>query len=314
MPAVSVIIPTYKHRDFVLATLDSVFAQTFTDYEVIVINDGSPDDTAALLRPLAEAGRIRYIEQENTGQSLARNRGIAAACGEFIALLDDDDLWPPDKLAWQVDAMGRHPDAGVIAGPADVMDANNGFMYKTPLFSEMVFEKSFEGSPILTPGMTLIRAEVLEQVGGFNPDIWGADDWDLWLRISKSHRILMEDQNALFYRKHAGNASKNLCRMFDNCWRVLEIHLPEVPAAQRRHVTRLAYQWFYGYMGEPMMIKSKHCIKSGQFHLLPPYAARLAKLSKMLVGNPVAVRRLLRDCLPKRLNALLPRRAAQRSV
>ena len=117
-PCVSVIIPTYKHQDFVLATLDSVFAQTFTDYEVIVINDGSPDDTAEVLLPLAEAGRIRYIEQKNTGQSIARNRGIAEAQGEFIALLDDDDLWPPDKLEWQVEALRRQPDVALIAGPA----------------------------------------------------------------------------------------------------------------------------------------------------------------------------------------------------
>src|ERR1700719_2929443 len=102
MPAVSVIIPTYNHRDFVLDAIESVFAQTFTDYEVIVVNDGSPDDTASVLAPLASAGRIRYLEQANAGQGAARNRGIAQARGEFIALLDDDDRWPADKLEWQV--------------------------------------------------------------------------------------------------------------------------------------------------------------------------------------------------------------------
>src|SRR5271170_3450676 len=100
--AVSVVIPTYNHRDFVVEALESVFAQTFTDYEVIVVNDGSPDDTAAVLRPYIESGRIRYIEQENRGQAGARNRGLAEARGEFVAYLDDDDLWLRDKLAWQV--------------------------------------------------------------------------------------------------------------------------------------------------------------------------------------------------------------------
>src|SRR4051794_22002333 len=119
MPLVSVIIPTYKHRDYVLRTLESVFAQTFTDYEIIVVNDGSPDDTADVLRPLVEAGRIRYIEQPNAGQASARNRGIAEARGEFIAMLDDDDLWPAGKLEWQVAEMHRDSDAVVIYGFAE---------------------------------------------------------------------------------------------------------------------------------------------------------------------------------------------------
>ena len=123
---VSVIVPTYKHRDFVLATLDSVFAQTFTDYEVIVVNDGSPDDTADVLRPLAEAGRIRYVEQENQGQAAARNRGIAQARGEFVALLDDDDLWPPDKLEWQVGCLRADPTAVAAYGYRETFGTEAG--------------------------------------------------------------------------------------------------------------------------------------------------------------------------------------------
>ena len=305
MPIVSVVIPTYKHRDFVLATLDSVFAQTFTDYEVIVINDGSPDDTAALLRPLAEAGRIRYIEQENTGQSLARNRGIAAACGEFIALLDDDDLWPPDKLAWQVDAMERHPDAGVIAGPAIVMDVDCKPIYRTPFLPEIIFEKSFEGSPFISPGMTLIRTEVLRETGCLNPDIWGADDWDLWLRISKSHRILMEDRDALLYRRHAGNASGNLCRMLDNSFRVIAIHLVDIAPDQRRKVLLLAYNWLYFYLGGPIVVEMKDKAQSGKLRQVPRYFVRLMRLGRVLRRDPVAMMRIARDFLPSRWSANL---------
>jgi glycosyltransferase involved in cell wall biosynthesis len=102
-PLISVIIPTYRHRDFILRTLDSVFAQTRGDYEIIVVNDGSPDDTKTVLTPLVDAGRIRYVEQPNGGQSQARNRGLELARGKYIAFLDDDDLWPPDKLEWQTE-------------------------------------------------------------------------------------------------------------------------------------------------------------------------------------------------------------------
>jgi glycosyltransferase involved in cell wall biosynthesis len=128
-PTVSVVIPTYRHDAFVVQTLDSVFAQTFSDIEVIVVNDGSPDDTAALLRPIAQQGRIRYLEQANVGQAFARNRGMAEARGEFIGLLDDDDLWPPDKLAWQVEVLRAHPKAAVVYGrPLTIDEAGGEFV------------------------------------------------------------------------------------------------------------------------------------------------------------------------------------------
>jgi glycosyltransferase involved in cell wall biosynthesis len=110
LPAVSVVIPTYKHRDFILDTVNSVLSQTFRDFEIIVVNDGSPDDTASLLRPMAESGMIRYVEQSNAAAAAARNRGLEMARGKFIAFLDDDDLWPQDKLEWQVLALSNSPD------------------------------------------------------------------------------------------------------------------------------------------------------------------------------------------------------------
>ena len=307
MPAVSVVIPTYNHRDFVLATLDSVFAQTFTDYEVIVINDGSPDDTAVLLRPLADAGRIRYIEQENTGQSIARNRGIAEAQGELIALLDDDDFWPPDKLQWQVDAMARYPDAGIIGGPTVIVDAEGRRLFRTDFIPDLTFEKCLVECPFVSPGQTLIRAETLRQLGGLNPDIWGADDWDLWLRAAQSSRIVTEDRDALFYRKHPGNASKSLCRMVDNCLLVLDTHLASAEVQDREALKRAAYLWLYSTQGRPVVAKIKALVKAGQFHLLPPYLARFARFSRVISRNPLTIVRVLRDFLPSALSHYLHR-------
>lgn len=314
MPAVSIIIPTYNHRDFVLATLNSVFAQTFTDYEVIVINDGSPDDTAEVLRPLAEAGRIRYIEQENTGQSLARNRGIAEAGGEFIALLDDDDLWPPDKLEWQVDAMARHPSAGIVGGPTLIVDAEGRRLFRTDFVPDLSFEKCLLECPFVSPGQTLIRADVLRRLGGLNPNIWGADDWDLWLRAAKSSRIVTENRDALFYRKHAGNASKSLCRMVDNCFLVLNMHLAEAVGKDREKIRRAAYLWLYSTQGRPIVAQIKVLVKSGDFRELPPYLSRLARFGKVIVSSPLTLLRVLRDFLPSRLSYYLHRPSGPQSA
>lgn len=306
-PTVSVIIPTYKHRNFVLATLDSVFAQTFTDYEVIVINDGSPDDTAELLQPLADAGRIRYIGQENTGQSIARNRGIEEARGEFIALLDDDDLWPPDNLEWQVAAMARHPDVGVVAGTASVIDEAGDFLFRSEAIPEISFERCFIQCPFISPGQALIRTSVIQQVNGLNPEIWGTDDWELWLRIARVSRVVMEDRTSLFYRKHAGGASKNLSRMLDNCFRVVDIHAPNITGQQRREVIADTYQRLYATHGKPIVLQVKQEIKSGKLLRLLSCLLLLAKFGKMPNGSLIMIVRIVRDFLPLRWSAHLHR-------
>ncbi|MGA8478958.1 MAG: glycosyltransferase family A protein [Chthoniobacterales bacterium] len=114
MPSVAVVIPTYNRSSYILETLRSVFAQTFTDYEVIVINDGSPDDTAKLLEPLVKTRRIRYFEQKNAGQASARNKGIQEAKGKFIAFFDDDDIWPPCSLCDLLRSRYRKRKRGLI--------------------------------------------------------------------------------------------------------------------------------------------------------------------------------------------------------
>lgn len=300
MPAVSVIIPTYNHQDFVLETLESVFAQTFTDYEVIVIVDGSPDNTASVLRPLAESGRIHCIVQENTGQSQARNRGLAEARGEFIAFLDDDDLWPPDKLEWQVKALARHPEAGLVAGPATIIDASGHPLSAGRFIPEVTFEDCLIECPFISPGQALIRADILKQVHGLNPEIWGTDDWDLWLRIVKASRVFMEDRVALLYRRHAGNASKNLGRMVDNCFRVLDLHLVDVADEKRRRVRQAACRRLYDIHGKAAVIKIKDAAKSGELRLVPAYVVLLARFGTALRRDPSLVLHLLRDFLPVR--------------
>ena len=232
IPVVSVVIPTYKHRDYVLSALESVWVQTFTEaVEIIVVNDGSPDDTATLLKPLADAGKILYIEQKNQGQPTARNVGIHRARGEFIALLDDDDMWPPDKLVRQVAALRANPRAGVVYGvPLPVNDANepieprDWYGEKLPWPWEApggsVYEDFLPRSWIVTPGQALIRRAALESLtdpdyenGPFDPELRGTDDWDLWLRLAENYEFVSESEIALRYRLHVGNASQDTLKM-----------------------------------------------------------------------------------------------------
>ena len=264
-PIVSVIVPAYGHRDYVLETLNSVFAQSFNDFEVIVVNDGSPDDTAQVLKPLRDTKRIRYFEQPNGGQASARNRGLAEARGAYIAFLDDDDLWPRNKLAWQVSVLRKHPDLNMIAGnSAFFHHAPSSFRArKAPTFV-VTFESLFLRNPISSPGQTLIRASALKTLGGFNAEIWGADDLDLWMRLSRIGKIQMHSRIALLYRCHPGNASKARARMLRNHAEVLRRNIDFVDAPERKVIERRAYLSLYDYLGRQVVGAVKLYIKRGQ--------------------------------------------------
>lgn len=251
-PLVSVVIPTYNHARYVCEALESVFAQTCQDYEVIVINDGSPDNTAAVLRPWAESGKIRYLEQLNAGQGAARNRGLSEARGEFVAFLDDDDVWPADKLAWQIASLREHPNWVMVAG-SDGHVESDGSRREPDAASGAVslhtVDTIFEHNRLGSPGQVLIRRSTLDAVGGFDPAIWGCDDLDLWLRLAARGPVALVEKNALYYRRHATNASHAAERMFWNAMRAARKNSPLVSPARRASAWRGMLRCAYHYSG-----------------------------------------------------------------
>ncbi len=187
-PRVSVVIPTHNRKAFVLEAVDSVLAQTYEDYELIVVDDGSTDGTGEALERYKE--RLRYLYQENQGVSVARNHGLEHACGEFIAFLDSDDLWLPKKLALQVAFMDEHPEAqicysdevwirrGVRVNPKKRHAKYSGWIYPycLPLC-------------IISPSSAFMRRGLFEQIGSFDPGLPVCEDYDLWLRAAASFPI-----------------------------------------------------------------------------------------------------------------------------
>jgi glycosyltransferase involved in cell wall biosynthesis len=250
-PKVSVIIPTYNHRAYIEETLESVFRQSHASTEIIVVNDGSPDDVAQVLRPLVEAKRIRYVEQANQGQSVARNTGLQLATGDFIAFLDDDDLWPPDKLEGQLAFFRSHPDAIAVAGPA-ITNWRQAHGFQVVPYTVMSGEQFFRGNPITSPGQTLVRADVLRRIGGFDAKVQGAEDFDMWMRLQKEGAFYFGGSLALFYRVHEHNMSRNTEQMFTATSRVLEKHLTGRPLREHLRLRRTAYRFLDGYKGEEL--------------------------------------------------------------
>lgn len=300
-PRVSVVIPTYKHRDFVLKTLDSVFAQTFEDFEITVINDGSPDDTSNLLQPLADAGKIRYFEQENVGQAAARNRGLQMARGEFIAFLDDDDLWPPEKLKWQVEFLDAHPEVGVIGGSVQPIDDEGKASMEEIVYKRVInFESMFSSCPFISPGQTLIRAAALHKIGGLNANLWGVDDYDLWFRLLRTETIEVRPQLSLYYRYHSSNASNNRMKMFDNVWKVVRAELPHARAARRPHLVRETYRSLYKGVGNPAITY----LRMNKLSSLPDAFREFKAFSHFIwpaIRDRRLMQRILQDATPNML-------------
>ena len=247
MPApVSVVIPAYNHAAYIVAAIESVLAQTTPPREVIVVDDGSPDDTAARVTPLAEAGRVRYVRQENAGMAAARNAGARLATSEYLYFLDDDDLLFPDAVRPLVRELTEHREAAFAYGNMVVFDDRppcpgpRSGAHRDP--SRAVNPTEFLlFNQIGSPGQVLMRRQAFLDVGGFNLKIWGTDDWDLWLRLLRDRSARMISSPVIAYRLHANNASRDIARMYRSSLAVARRHLAEVPIERRPVLRRYSY-------------------------------------------------------------------------
>jgi glycosyltransferase involved in cell wall biosynthesis len=230
MPKVSVIIPAYNVAPYVGETLDSVFSQTFTDYEVIVINDGSPD-TEELERELARfIDRVNYVKQENRGASAARNAGLQTARGEFVAFLDADDLWLPSYLDEQIKFILERNCDLVCADAAVFSDGSHkaetymeSLMTDAPATGEVTFLGLLSGEQsLITSGVVVCRERVFD-VGLFDEALRNSQDFDLWLRLSRNEtRMAYQRRVLLRYRSRVNSLSGDEVNVHRRELRVLE--------------------------------------------------------------------------------------------
>ena len=189
MPTVSVVITTYHRPDFLMEAIASVQAQTYTDWELIVVSDGCTDDTEWRVRAVARRDlRVRLITQPNRGMAEGRNTGIRAARGELIAFLDDDDVWLPEKLARQVERFRRRPQLGVCFSRYHDLELETGQQTLKPAQPVRNLQELYHAGNIL-PSAALVRRRCFEAVGLFNPARLRFDDKEMWLRIARRFPI-----------------------------------------------------------------------------------------------------------------------------
>jgi glycosyltransferase involved in cell wall biosynthesis len=215
MPAISVIIPAYHVAPYIGDTLDSVFAQTFTDYEVVIVNDGSPDTDELECALAAYRDRLHYIKQENRGASAARNAGLRAACGDLIAFLDADDLWLPNYLEEQIKFIRERgvdfvcADAVVFSdGSTDDETYMETLMQDAPSIGTVSFAGLLSAEQSLITSGVVARRRLILDAGSFDEALRNAQDYDLWLRLARSGARMAYQRRALLrYRRHNDSLS-----------------------------------------------------------------------------------------------------------
>lgn len=214
-PLVSVIIPTYKRTAYLKLTLDSIQNQTFQDFEVIVVDDGTPTEENRLLCEQYE--KVQYIKIENSGgPAKPRNLGIQKAKGKYIAFVDDDDIWLPTKLEKQVAILEQHPDFGLVHGCCEVIDVNG--VLQNRIIGRLrnildkhgdVKEKMIGRWTVMMP-TSFVRKAVIEKVGFFNEKMPAAgEDTEFWARCSFETKFYYIDEPLVHYRMHQNNISSN---------------------------------------------------------------------------------------------------------
>ncbi|MCL1471490.1 glycosyltransferase [Argonema antarcticum] len=212
-PLISVIIPVYNSKKTIRETIDSVLQQTFSDFELIVINDGSTDLTLDIISSINDP-RLKLFSYSNAGAAVSRNRGFSQSSGEFIAFLDADDLWTPDKLEAQLKALQENPQAAVAYSWLNVINESSEFVrggnYRTE--NGDVFAKLFLIPFVESGSNPLIRRQSFVDVGGFDESLTASQDYDLYLRLAARYNFVAVPSPQILYRLSSNSMSANVRR------------------------------------------------------------------------------------------------------
>jgi glycosyltransferase involved in cell wall biosynthesis len=223
---VSVIIPAYNSADYTVETVESVLAQTFRDFELIVVDDGSTDNTRAALAKFGDC--ITYIYKENGGACSARNLGIRSSHGEFVACLDCDDLWLPEKLERSVAFLQERAELAMVFTPCYLIDEKGTTIGKTNYKMDLnrAYLALLRENYVTAPSVVMRRA-CLQHIGLFDERIFIPADWDLWLRLAREYSIDFIDEPLSKYRMVSNYTLRNIDQFEEETTYVVEKHFAD---------------------------------------------------------------------------------------
>lgn len=231
MPKVSIVIPSYNAMRYLPEAVNSVLRQTFTDFEVLIVDDGSSDHTVEWASQLTEP-RVKLISQENKGAAGARNNGIANSQGEYVAFLDADDVWEATKLEKQVKCLDDNPSAGLVHTWIAFIDEQGkatGNVMATYGEGE-VWKQVVEYNPVRCGSTTMVRRCCFDTVGVFDQNFSFAEDWEMWIRIASRYSFALIKEPLVYYRQHLNNKSKNYMAVLQTFRKIIDKSFQSVPS------------------------------------------------------------------------------------
>jgi tetratricopeptide (TPR) repeat protein len=283
MSRVSVIIPAYNQGCYLVSAIESVLAQTYQDFEIVVVDDGSTDNTAEVAQRYSDP-RVRYVYQENRGLSAARNTGIRHSAGEFLSFLDSDDLFLPEKLELLTAVLDDRSDVGFVAGQAQPIDEQGkptGKLFATPLPENG--RELLNGNP-LHVGSVLLRREWQERVGFFDESLRSYEDWDMWLRLARAGcRMSWVARPVSLYRFHRAQMTRDGSQMTVATFAVLDklFNDPGLPTSWRdMHASAYSHAHLRA---------AAQAYRTRDFEQAKSSLARAAELNPELAANEGAV-------------------------
>jgi len=289
---VSVVIPAFNAEKYLAAAIDSVLAQTTLPLEIVVVDDGSTDGTAAIAR--SYGGIVRCISQENRGLSEARNRGMREAAGDVIALLDADDLWLPEKLQAQIEQMSE----GVVACFTECEHFTDRGPIATrqpaPRLDNLVEHLLLASCVVGPPSAALIRSAALGRAGLFDPQFSQCADWDMWIRLARVGEVRVVPRRLVRYRIHEANMSRDVALLEKDTFAVLEkfFRTSDDPRlhTMRRHIESNHWMILSGsYLHAGSVRQSLRCLVRALI-FYPPNAARALGAPLRWLGRRAAGR------------------------
>lgn len=282
MSKVSVLVPSYNCAHYLPQALDSALGQTFTDFEILVIDDGSTDNTRAVVEEYRGKApdKVRYIYQENQGLACARNTGLRHAKGEYVALLDADDVWLPTRLEETVKVLDADGSTGIVhANITKISEAGEELDTRrrdARYLSGYIFENIFLRKAHVSCPTVLFRKQCCEEVGVFDPGLarLGCEDRELWLRISQKFKIQYIDKVLALYRVSGKSMSQNKEKMMKARLYVIDKFCPA--GGSRQGLRRKALAKVYRDIGDELLLEKKFSDSRKQYF-------------KSAVLNPVSI-------------------------
>lgn len=244
---VSVVTATYNMGKYLPFAIESALNQTYRNIEVIVIDDGSTDNTREVVESYWKDPRIRYIHQENKGVANAKNRGIQESRGEFIAFLDADDVWKPNKLDKQLKLFNKSEKIGVVYSDVEYIDENGNIIKREPYkkyYSGTITKQLFIDN-FVNFSSAVVKRKCFVLCGMFDETLPISVDWDLWLRISTEYEFAFLNERTFYYRIWSGQMSHNYEKRYKCILRIMEKFSQEYSEYLSKDVVKLAWAHTY---------------------------------------------------------------------